>query len=105
MQMVFLFSSSSELTIKSKIQHAEHIERGEHSRDHTNNIHGLVVRKYMGQYFVLREKPGERRYTGNSNSTDQHSYEGRFQFAFQTAHHTHILLITHGVNNRTRAEE
>src|SRR3569833_745656 len=103
--MMFLLCGSPELTIKSKVQHPEHIERGKHSRDDTNYIHAFIMYEYMGQYFVFRKETCKRRYTRNGYGADKHGYKSYLKLAFQTTHQAHVLLVAHGVDHRTGTKE
>src|ERR1700754_3627312 len=105
MQMMFLIRCTAELTIKSKIQHTEHIERGEHSSVDTDNIHHCAMGEGVCQYLVLREDTCKRRYASYRQCTDQHSNKRDRNFTFQPTHFTHILLFAHCMDYRACTKE
>ena len=54
---------------------------------------------------VFREKSREWRQAGVGQRTDQHGGVGDRHVFGEAAHLAHVLLVMHGDNHRTRAEE
>src|SRR6185312_7215565 len=71
-QVMLLVGCTPKVSVKSKIQHTEHVERGKHGRNNTYDIHEWALCKHVAQYFVFRKEAGKRRDARNSQRTDKH---------------------------------
>ena len=93
------------LAVKHHDYLTSHVVRRQQCGDYTNNVKPAVVGINVEQNFVLRPKARKWRHTRNCKPADDKCNCSNWHCFAQRAHTTHVLLVMHAMNNRTRAEE
>src|SRR5882724_4614559 len=93
------------ITEERKEEHAEHIKRGESRGNEADNPQQEKAVEGPAKDFILAEKTGEGKNSGNRQSGDQHGVVSELDLLVEAAHFADVLLAGHGVDNAARAEE
>ena len=84
----------------------EHIEGGEKRDDYAQDKQGNVIfLQRERQNAVLAVKAAERNHSAQGQRSRHERPEGHRQFFAQRAHFPDVLLVMHGEDDRSRAEE
>src|SRR5260221_1861406 len=93
------------ITEERKEEHAEHIKRGEARGNEADNPEQEKTVEGPAKDFILAEKTGEGKNSGNRQSGDQHGVVSELDLLVEAAHFADVLLSRHGVDNAAGAEE
>src|SRR4051812_39576682 len=103
--MMLLLMRTSKTTAKRRSKKPEHIEGRQHGRKKPHCIEHRILGIGRRQDLILGEKPGERRDTRDSYTTNK-KRNARYRHRLtQSTHLADILLAAHGMDHGTSSKE
>jgi hypothetical protein len=103
-----LFLGSAEGAAEREVVEPEHVEgrHGRHHEPHQPDELPVATGLEGGpQDLVLGEEAGQGRHAGDGDAAHQHRPVRPGQLRLEAAHHAHVLLAAHGVDDGAGAEK
>src|ERR1700719_744866 len=95
----------SRLAVEGEEEQAEHVKGGHAGGDQANKPQEMTAAEGVPEDFVLAEKAGEGRDTGDGESGGEHREVGFADFGGERAHFLHVLLAGERVDHAAGREE